>query len=378
MNKGWLIMKKKISCLILTFFLLLVLTPTTYAEDDSADGLLTLDKAVEMALKKSNKLKEIDYDIERGEEVRESAASKVNFIPTGSDPDPMAATAFTTLVATDMGLQMTKKGKDLEIDKITFNVFKKYTEVITANHDFELAKLQQDKAKRDWQVALLSYDTGLISWSQLKLAEAGNKTANTSYELAQKKADEAYQDLNNLIGLKPGDRPILTADIEYTPLEVDDLDFAIARIMADNPAIWLAEEQANLEKLKLDLYSWADPYREPYSAKKIDVDKAELSAVDAKRQMREGLNTLYLQIMQLEDNYKIAEQGLKVAETEFQVKKLQYELGMLSKQDYLAAEVALAKVQNDFSKILYQHESLKQTFYKPWAYDPMSIDASRG
>jgi len=371
MNKGWLIMKKKISCLILTFFLLLVLTPTTYAEDNSTDGLLTLDKAVEMALKKSNKLKEIDYDIERGEEVRESAASKVNFTPTGSDPDPMAATAFTTLVATDMGLQMTKKSKDLEIDKITLNVFKKYTQVITANHDFELAKLQQDKAKRDWQVALLSYDTGFISWSQLKLAEAGNKTANTSYELAQKKVDEAYQDLTSLIGLKSGDRPILTEKVEYTPLGIDSLDNAITRIMDGNPAIWLAEEQANLEKLKLDLYSWADPYREPYSAKEIDVDKAKLSAVDAKRQMREGLNTLYLQIMQLEDNYKMAEQGLRVAETEFQVKKLQHELGMLSKQDYLAAEVALAKAQNDFSKIVYQHESLKQTFYKPWAQSAM-------
>jgi outer membrane protein len=268
---------------------------------------------------------------------------------------------------------MAKKSKDLEIDKITLNVFKKYTGAITANLDFELAKMQQNEAKRDWQVALLSYDTGLISWSQLKLAEAGNKTADTSYELAQKQVDEAYQELNNLIGLKPGDRPILTENIEYMPLEVDSLDSTITRIMDGNPAIWLAEQQASLERLKLDLYSWADPYREPYSAKKIDVDKAELSAVDAKRQMRDSLNTLYLQIMQLEDNYKMAEQMLRIAETDFQVKKLQYEVGMLSKQDYLAAEVELAKAQNDFNKIVYQHELLKQTFYKPWAYDPTSM-----
>ena len=366
-------MKKKISCLILTFFLLLVLTPTTYAEDSSAEMILTLDKAVEMALKKSNKLKEIDYDIERAEEVRKFAADKVNIIDVGPDPAVRVSTAITTLVATDMGLQMMKKSKDVEIDKMKLNVFKKYTAAITANNDFELAKLQQDKAKRDWQIALLSYDTGLISWSQLKLAEAGNKTANTGYGLAQKKVDEAYQDLNNLIGLKPGDRPILTESVEYVPLEVDNRDNTITRIMDGNPAIWLAEQQANLERVRLNLYSWTDPYREPYEAKEIDVDKAQLSAVDAKRQMRESLNTLYLQIMQLEDNYKMAEQGLRAAETEFQVKKLQYELGMLSKQDYLAAELDLAKAQNDFSKIVYQHESLKQTFYKPWAYDPMSM-----
>ena len=80
-------------------------------------------------------------------------------------------------------------------------------------------------------------------------------------------------------------------------------------------------------------------------------------------------------------NWKITikwQSRFEVAETDFQVKKLQYEVGMLSKQDYLAAEVELAKAQNDFNKIVYQHELLKQTFYKPWAYDPMSIDASRG
>jgi outer membrane protein len=372
MKKGWLIMKKKISCLILTFFLLLVLNPTTYAKDDSANGLLTLDKAVEMALKKSNKLKEMDYDIERGEEVRKLAASKVNFEPSGPS-DPTAAAAFTTLVIADMGWQMTKKNKALEVDKITLDVFNKYTDVVMANRDLELAKLQNEKAKRDWQITLLSYDTGIISWSQLKLAEAGNKTAITSYELAQKEVEQAYQDLSNLIGLKPEDKPILVDEIEYTPLEVDDLDFAIARIMADNPVIWLLEQTVELEDIELDLYSWTDPMREPYKAKKIDVEKAELSVTDTKKQMRELLHTLYQSIMQLEDRYKMAEQGLRVAETEFQDKKLQYELGVLSKQDYLAAEVNLAEAQNDFGKIVYQHESLKQTFYKPWTYDPMSM-----
>jgi len=342
------------------------LTSISYAEDKSNDAGLTLDSAVEMASKKSNKLKEIDYNIERGEEVRKLSASKVNFEPSGPS-DPTAAAAFTALVAADTGWQMAKKSKVLEVDKITLDVFKKYTDVVTANGNLELAKQQNDQAKRNWQVTLLSYDTGVISWSQLKLAEAGNKTAITSYELAQKEVDQAYQDLNNLIGLKPEDKPILTDEIDYTPLEVDDLDFAIARIMADNPAIWLLEQTVKLEDIELDLYSWTDPMREPYNAKKIDVEKAELSVTDTKKQMRELLHTLYQSIMQLEDRYKIAEQGLRVAETEFQVKKLQYELGMLSKQDYLAAEVALAKAQNDFSKIVYQHESLKQTFYKPWA-----------
>ena len=60
----------------------------------------------------------------------------------------------------------------------------------------------------------------------------------------QKEVDKAYQELNNLIGLKPEDRPILAESIEFAPLEVDDLESTITRIMEGNPAIWLAEQQA--------------------------------------------------------------------------------------------------------------------------------------
>lgn len=359
-------MKKIISCLILAFFLAVALTPSTYAQDKPDDVNLTLNKTVEMALKQSNSIKQIEYDIERGEESRKFIAERLPYLP-GGPGDPGTSNAYTALIATDMGLQMTKKSKGLEVDRITLNVFNAYYGVITAQSNLELAKLQLDKAKKDWQVALLSYDTGVISKTQLKLAESGNKTTNTSYELAQKEVDRAYQNLNSIIGLKPQDRPVLNDNVEFTPIEIDNLDNTIVRIMDGNPALWLAEQQVKLENIELNLYDFTNPSREPYKAKQIDIQKAELSAADKKKQMRDGLYSLYQNIMQLEDNYKMVAQGLRVAEEDFQLKKLQYEVGMLSKQDYLAAELALCKAENNFNQIIYQHEALKQTFYKPWA-----------
>lgn len=362
---------KKITIIILGAFILSVLNPFLVMATDNAaivpDNSLKLQEAVYLALKHSNKIKEYDFDIERSEEVRKSAADSIKYIPIGWGHDEQAATAYTGLLAVDMGLQMTKRGKELEKDKVTLNVFKKYTDVLTAVEKYELAKLELDKAKKDWQITLLSYDAGVISKSQLKLAEAGNKSAQVSYDLAQKEVEKSYQDLNAIIGNKAQDRPILIDKVEYVPLDVDNIDFTITKIMDGNPAIWLAEQQADLTRVKLDLFSYADPMHEPYKAKLIDVDKADLSAIDAKKQMRDGLYSLYQGILQLEDNYKLTEQGLKVSMEEYNLKKLQYEVGMLSKQDYLAAELALCKAENNFNQIIYQHEALKQTFYKPWA-----------
>ncbi len=366
------VIMKKLATIIIGAFLLSIFNPfTVLAVEKSVlevpDNSMSLQEAVNLALKHSNKVKQIDFDIERSEEVRKQAADRVNFIPVGAGHDPQAVAAFTGLVAVDMGLQMTKKSKELEKDKVTLNVFNKYTNALAANKKYELAKLELDKAKRDWQVALLSLDAGIISKSQIKLAEAGNKSAQLNYALAAKEVEKAYQDLNAIIGRRAQDRPLLIDEVEYVPLEVENIDFTVVRIMDGNPAIWLAEEQVQLAKIQLDLYSWNDPTREPYNAKKIDIEKAELSAVDAKKQMRDGLYSLYQGILQLEDNYKLAEQGLKVSIEDYNIKKLQYDVGMLSKQDYLAAELALSKAENNFNQIIYQHEALKQTFYKPWA-----------
>lgn len=359
-------MKKIISYIILTLFIVVSFTPNAFALTENNSISISLEQATEMAIKKSNTLKQIDYDIERGEEVRSSIADKLQYIPSGPTP-PEVSTVFTTLVATDIGLQMTKKGKELEKDKITLNVFNKYTDVLSADKKLELAKLELDKAKKDWHITLLSYDAGVISKSQLKFAEYGHKATNVAYEAAEKELDKAYQELNSLIGLKSQERPILTEEIEFVPIEVDDINHTVVRIMDGNPAIWLAEQEVNLAEIQLDLYSWTDPMREPYEAKKIDVEKAELSAADSKKQMRDGLYSLYQVLLQLEDNYKMTEQALKIAKEDYRLKEIQYDAGVISKQDYLDAELALAKAENDFNQIVYKHEALKQTFYKPWA-----------
>ena len=56
-----------------------------------------------------------------------------------------------------------------------------------------------------------------------------------------------------------------------------------------------------------------------------------------------------------------------MAREDYELKELQYRLGLLSKQDYLAAELDLARAENNFKQIVYQHEAMKRAFYTPWA-----------
>jgi len=356
-------MQKTVHILMLVLALVFAMTPGVCAQDNN---VITLDQAVEMAKKQSRSLKQIDYDIEKAEEYHKAAVDNLPYIPSGS-AEPQVAAAWTTALNTQISLQMAKKNKEVEEDKIVLDVFNKYTEVLTANRNLEYAQLSYEKAKKDWQVALMSYDCGMISQSQLKQAEYAHKMAQASYEYSKKEVEKAYQNFNNLVGLSLSDRPLLRDEIEYTPIDIVDLNHEIARVMDNNPAIWLAEKQVELAEIQLDLYNWADPTREPYKAKKIDKEKAELTAADSKQQMKNALYNLYKLIMQLEDSYNITLESLKMAQEDFRVKEMQYEVGMITKQDYIASKLALTEAENNLKKIIYQHESLKQTFYKPWA-----------
>jgi len=356
-------MKKIVHSLLLVLLFIAMITPLAYAQDGN---VITLDQAIDMATKHSNSIKQMEYDIEKGEEYQKAALNNLSYIPSGP-AEPQVAAAWTAALNTQISLQMAKKSKEVERDKIALNVFNEYTGVLQATKDLELAELKYEKAKKDWQITLLSYDCGLISQSQLKLAESGQKAAQASYELAKKEVENAYQNFNSLIGLSLNERPLLLDAIEYTPIGIADLDHEIARIMNGNPAIWLAEQQISLAEIQLDLYNWADPLREPYEVKKINIEKAELTAADGKQQMKDALYSLHKAIVQLEDSYAIACEALKMAQEDFRVKEVQYELGMLSKQDYMASKLALTEAENNLNKIVYQHESLIQTFYKPWA-----------
>jgi len=359
-------MKKITTSLIIALFLSLILVPNTYAQEDASMNSITLSQAVEMALSYSKSIKQIQYDIERGQEVRESIASKVKYIPAGQT-DPAVAKAYTGLIAADMKLQMTKKNLEMEKDKIVLNVFDKYTAVLAANNDFNLAELELKKAWTDYQIAQISYSMGAASQSQLKQAEHLYKTSELSCELAQKKLDKAYEEFNSIVGLKLDEKPILVDDIEYTAFEITDLKHEVTRIIDGSPAIWLAEQQVDLYEVTLRLHNWADPTSEPYKAKEIDVNKAKVSVADSKEELRNGLYNLHNEIMQLQDKYEMAAQAVNMTQEDFRIKELQYQLGMLSKQEYLAAQLALTEAETNFNNIKYAHEYLKQAFYKPWA-----------
>lgn len=330
---------------------------------------LTFQQAVELAINHSKSLKNTELAIERTEEVRKYVADKVHYTPAGPNPDPAAARAFTALVMADLNWQMTKKKQSAEKDAVTLSAIKAYCSVLQALENVRAAELNYQSSDLACRSAIASFNVGVLSRYGLIQAEAGLAGAKSTLEAAQKALDDAYQQFNQLIGLWPEDRPVLTERPAFSPLQIDNLDTEVERAVEENPSLWLARKNIDLAKLNLDLYTYNNPQEaEPYKAKEIKTEEAEVSAASTEEQMRKLVRTIYYNIRQLEENYAGIEQKLAVAEENLRITRLKYELGMAIKTDVISAQAALTGTQKTLIDAACQHEVLKLAFRKPWAY----------
>ncbi|MCL6448432.1 MAG: TolC family protein [Armatimonadetes bacterium] len=330
---------------------------------------LTLQQAVERAIANSKSLKNKEYEIERTEEVRESAADKVKWTPSGPISDEKAAeaaSAFTGLVSADLQWQMAKKSYDAEVDTVTMSVTKAYYSVLQALENVRTAELDCRSAELAGRLAMASYRAGALSKSGLIQADSRLAGAKSALEAAQKALDDAYQQFNQLVGLWPEDRPVLTDRPSFSALEIDNLETEVERAVEKSPTLWQVKRSVELAKLDLDLYAF-NYEAEPYKSKEIKVNQAEVSASAAEEQMRNAVRTIYYNIRQLEDSYAGLQQQLAAAEENLRVTQLKYELGMATKADVLSAQASLAGVQKSLLDTVCQHELLKLSFAKPWA-----------
>lgn len=333
---------------------------------------LTLQQAVDMALANSKSVKKAEYDVDRSYEVRQKAADNVKWYPAGpisGEDAAKAAAAFTGLVQADIGWQSAKKSYEAEKDATVMSVQKAYYEVLKAQEKVRSAELALKNA--DWQYSLLKakFAVGMAAKTNLVAGEAGLSAAKGALEAAKKALDDTYQQFNLLVGLWPEDRPVLVDRPGFEPLKVDDLDAAVERAVEESPSVWLAKQNIDYYRLRLDLYPFnSSSASDPYKAWEIDVSKKELEAASTEEQFRRLVRSIYYAARQYEESYAAQEQQVAAAKENLRVTEVKYQVGMATQAEVVDAQAKLADAERSLLEMACQHEILRLAFAKPWAY----------
>jgi len=367
-----LVFKRVIVLMLAAFLICSGIAPALAASGDEAaqpQGL-TIEQAIEKALLHSRSIRQAAYDVDRAEELRDNLSRQLDYVPRGPT-DYVIGQLYTGLVTADMSYRMAKKSLTMEEDKVVLSAYNAYTDVIKAGQELEYAQKSFNQAAWLKNIAYLSYTEGMASLYDKTAAEVQYQAAKNSLDSARQSLDNAYLALNQLIGLKPEDRPMLLDKPGFQPLEPVIIEEKIAQTLNASPSVWLAEQAARIAEVQLDLYDFTYSGQEPYEVKEVDLSKAKLSALEAKEQMSQFIRTLYNNLLTMEQGYASLEEAVRLAEEDLRIAKIKFELGMATKTDVQAAELALQAKQKSLDALAFQHEAWKMVFEKPWVLSVM-------
>jgi len=364
-DKGVYLLRK---LLVLTLCILsLILGGSTAFADEAAVQELTLQQAVSKALANSRSLRVSEYQIQLAQEDRDSAAEAVDFIPTGQTT-PEAEKAFNNLVQKDLSLQAAKKDYQAAQDSVVISVYQAYYGVLEAEAALEAAQQAVDQAELQYRGTALKYQFGAASKLQLMQDNDSYESARQAYATAEKTLADSYEKLNQLVGLQPADRPVLTDQPGFSPLEIDSLEAEIARVLEKSPTVWKAQKAVDQAKIALDIYSYGPAETHTYEGMEISISIAEENARAAEESAAQSLRSLYSNIRQLEESHAGLERKLATAEENLRMTELKYQYGRASRIDLIAARSTVAQSKQALLEAECQHAILVTAFKTPWAY----------
>jgi outer membrane protein len=360
---------KKLTSLVLVVFLITLSCPVIALgnAEPNESYYLTIEDAYQLALKNSSSLKEKKIDIDRSKEVLDSAGDKVAYVPTGPASQAVAQ-AYIGVTMANIAQQMASKTKTIEEDIIYLKVITQYTKVLETldKYDYAAQTLKSTQVKTSHSA--VAYSAGYISEHQLKQANYGLTAAQTGFDNAKIQLQAAVTSFKDLLGIRDDVSIVLTDKPGFFPLGSKNVEAAASKALAESPVIWLAEQQASLKELELMLHDFTNPLADPYQAKVMDVEKAELGAVQQAEVLRNNIKTLHSQLTQLEEGYKLQTRELENAQDALRIKQIMYEIGTTTMTEVRDAELEVKRLTVALDSTTYKYETLKVMYDKPWLY----------
>lgn len=368
-------MKKNITKLIVLLFIVsTALSSFTFA--DSTPVLrLTLEEAQKMALDNN-----VQYDLQDSY-ISDALDNYYNTQDTNDKLSQRPSTNFmdyfnrtiTPEISVDSAANSVKaarfKKEDLKRAS-DYNVKAAFLNIKKAQYELDSKKNDSEIKSKELESAKVKYDLGQITKDELTTYEKAYSDSVQAQLAALEDLHSKYQTLNKYIG-----RPITNYDIEivYNPSKVDissiDLDSIREANIKNNQTYYDLEQKVTLAKRKYDLTKERyDHFEElgvqnskqdmldAYSDAERDYTNAQKAFEDATKSLDIGLNSTYTALKNTSDAVDRLERDIKDATDSLAKLKLQYDLGMVSRNTYEEKEISLKTMQNSLSSLISDME----------------------
>lgn len=337
---------------------------------------LTLEESMEKAISHSFQIRKSYSGAERAYFVRQRAAEDRD------DQDPLIPTldyAMALNVAQmDIQWRLSRREIDLLKERLEYDTARLYYDVLGKEAAVEYAESELQYREKEAKRALAMYNAGAISRLELDRAERSLDNAEAELRTKRQEKDNAYEQLNRMIGLPSQERPFLVDVPEWDTLRDIGVNTYVARAMDRNTALWLAEQQIELAKYDKKQHQHfdiddvtGDPGAPavPTEAKDKEIQMARYDYQDTKRQIEQLTRNIYHKVRMLEEENEKLANSLDELHSELAAMQTRYEAGVVTQYDFLEMQANLDQLKLQEKSLLLEHELAKFEIRRPWVLD---------
>ncbi|MFF0828410.1 TolC family protein [Brevibacillus sp. NPDC003359] len=326
----------------------------TATPDTAAAEELTLDNAIEQALKTNVALQNARLDAKNAD---------INNSITYRSTAQMTADMLESLDAAQAKYvrsaqsEMTKKLNVLAVKttegKIKLGAQDAYYKLIFAQDDLNLKKQSLARAEAQLKVAKAAFDVGTNAKTDVLEAEMGVAGAKAQLTTAENNLEIAVMDLNDFLGVDlQKEWKVVSANKQMAPISIT-MKEAEKQALSKRLEITKAEEELKLAELNVKLiaeYTAASTLSGQQA--RNNVEKSNLAIDEAKRTVSKDVAQAYLNLNAAREAIDFQKASKDSAAESYRLKNLRFENGLATTLEVIQSEEALSTRENEYQKAI--------------------------
>ncbi len=324
-------------------------------QENSETEVLTLDTAIEKALKNNTNLKMTNAELELNEDERDDLYN--DFIYKGTD----GFSELLSIIKYDINRANSLMNYEQQKASVENSMKSAYVTLLNAERSLALEEMALKNDEAELVISRKKATLGMISSQELSESELSYLKSKAALSEKEKSLEEAYASFNVLIGENSDKRYKLVLEEDFTPLQMDtSIDSYITRKLTSSTNIKQKENNLELAEKQLDMF-YANGSAS-YASLENSVTNASLSLKDAKEALKNSIRSCYNEIMTLESNYSNNLSQLEILKTKYETTKKKYELNMATELEVKQAQYEVANMQSTIIGQIYEHMLLAEQF----------------
>jgi outer membrane protein TolC len=296
-------------------------------------------------------------------------AATLTYTPSSGSAVPTSVSsglesAINSLTAANLKVTLQQRLLQTGQDSVVYAVYQDYLAIVQDEAALDAVQQAFNLADLNQRVTNLEYQVGGDSQDDVIQENQRYAAAQTNLDTAKANLTNAYLKFNQLVGLTPDDRPVLTDQPSFAPLVIGSLDAEVSRVLAGSPSILQAQDSVSSDKTAMTVVSYVPSAN---MANGDTLNEAENGLAAAENTAAQNERALYHTITTLESSQDSLQQALTAAETNLKMTQVEYDVGMVDKIDLETAQSSLTSAQLALLENTVSHQMDVMSFETPWA-----------